>query len=1596
MGVSLLVLLGLWALRSPWVQNLLVPHVQAYLSRQLGAPVEVGEVYVDLPAKMVLRNVYLRDQQRQPMFSIRELRVSLLSLPLGEMLTQPKFPITMRLNTVEVVQPEGHLYRRRADSTWNYAFLIPKSDTTKPSKPLNLDFNFREVSLRGGIFSFVDSTKSDSVLAIRNRMNYSNMDMRAIQGDLSFHLMPGMYMEADLRRFSVIEANSLQMVRSLTGLLTYDQHGSQAERMHICLENGNLRAGRTQLSLDADFADERPDSVKEGMKPTFSALLRPSIFDFSTLNKFLPKPLPMQDPVSVNGYIWGDDQGIYSDSVDLALYQHTRLRTTVRLTDYTETDQFMFMFGIGNGRLSFEELKRFLKIPSMPLYGVIEVDGPVEGNLERLKATKMHVRYLDDTELFLNARLYDYTKGSNMAMDIQFKNSYLSFAELRRLLPSMQLPLWMNRFGRSSIDGRFVGGVSDFVVNADFNSAYGGLSSDLHLVLPPKEKEIHYSGGVVTRHLNFVGLEADLPVRSSDFNFAGQVDGYGSSWGQIVADVQGELTESDIQGYKLQKLVTKDLKVDHYKITGGVELDDPKGNASLTVYLDMPEGPDSIDIMGDVERLDLKHYDILPSDSVFLSSVMNIRIRGDSLENYRGRVRFMEVLLERQNTEDSLKLSDVVLGSRLVGENTRRVRLRSSLADMSLSGDFNYNTAIKLVQRLGTETKLYIQNNDSLTDAYYASKVVDTAVITIRDTLTTKYGLNDFFEFFKVPVYVDSGTTVITELSHGAQDVVTLQVLSDSFAVSGIGFERDSVHAILQKEATNNDLIGIGYVHFDKVRVSPTIEFSNVTFEPSAITNELNCFLRAYQPQQNNEIILSTTTNFLPSGEIRTQVKAGESRLGVRGRSWVFSPGNSVVRKFEHPPSLRGSYPDSIISRYHVSQLELVNDSQSISLSGVVSSDFTDVITATINDVRIKSITEIFTADTTVDGRIVDTEVTAWNLMTSQPSLYTRGEVKDFRFGEVDSLGIRFLAGWPFQKEANLAGLRVEFGHWGQDSLVLEGSYNMAADQLDFNADSSTVLLQWVEPLMKGILSDMEGRVAIDRLTVKGSLKKPLLDGEVRFSDTQFKVDFFNNVFRLSDNTLTFDNEKIQIPAMTLQDTLGGSAQLNGYVYYNDTNGVRLDLRVNRIRNLLLMDSRKQHNELFYGHLVLDGDSARITDYLVEPYIQAWVKTGDDSWLDIPLSSYTSASRLDYVEFIVGGKPIVGAVQKKKSAGFKLALRVAARPNTKVRLIFDEFAGDLIEARGEGNLFLNIDKYGDFTMFGTYTVLEGDYHFTYANVVNKEFKLKEGGQIVWSGSPFNADLDIQAVYEVNADASALLAGSSGTTRIPVEIVMKMKGDLENPEISLELEPSGKGGADMLGLDSYFKAIQYDQQELNKQVVSLLVFRRFAANTGYTSSGGASSVNVTSSISELVSNQVNHWISQAFDDPNFGVEVNTNEFQDVELALRASLFNDRVTIERNGTIVGNTNNNVTIGDLSMFIKLLPKADSLSMSNPNAGQVMLEIFNREDAGITSRNNVSQGAGVFFKKDFDQVSDLFKKRQKARKEEPVEIEEKKPKRP
>ncbi len=59
-------------------------------------------------------------------------------------------------------------------------------------------------------------------------------------------------------------------------------------------------------------------------------------------------------------------------------------------------------------------------------------------------------------------------------------------------------------------------------------------------------------------------------------------------------------------------------------------------------------------------------------------------------------------------------------------------------------------------------------------------------------------------------------------------------------------------------------------------------------------------------------------------------------------------------------------------------------------------------------------------------------------------------------------------------------------------------------------------------------------------------------------------------------------------------------------------------------------------------------------------------------------------------------------------------------------------------------------------MFGDYTIDNGVYDFKYGGIINKPFVIQKGGTVSWNGNPYEANLDVTAIYTSKSKSSCFI------------------------------------------------------------------------------------------------------------------------------------------------------------------------------------------------------------------------------------------------
>jgi len=407
---------------------------------------------------------------------------------------------------------------------------------------------------------------------------------------------------------------------------------------------------------------------------------------------------------------------------------------------------------------------------------------------------------------------------------------------------------------------------------------------------------------------------------------------------------------------------------------------------------------------------------------------------------------------------------------------------------------------------------------------------------------------------------------------------------------------------------------------------------------------------------------------------------------------------------------------------------------------------------------------------------------------------------------------------------------------------------------------------------------------------------------------------------------------------------------------------------------ILALNTTMKQNESFYGKAIVRGElSIRGHDNDVK--LSGSATSLPETAVTIILGDEAEVARYDFIRFVKAEKdtlPIPAFIPRQEEGGIVIDLLIHATPEAKVQMVYNTQISDMIRAQGDGTLRFEMDKQGNIYLSGNFVLEQGEYLFTLQNVINKRFSVEPGGSVTWSGNPYDAIIDLHAVYKLKASLYELMVGSienkNSSQRIPVECKIILTGELINPDINFdiifpELETRLKDE-----LQQYFST----QEDLNRQILSLLVLGKFytpefVRGSYETNTSGL----IGNTASDLFSNGLSNWLSQINQDVDIGFNYRpgnqvTND--EIELALSTQIFNDRVSI--NGNIGNNTNpralnNSELVGDFEINVKLTP-----------SGKIQLKAYNKSNNNLIYETApYTQGLGISYKENYNVAGELWK---------------------
>ncbi|RIH64879.1 hypothetical protein D1164_12625 [Mariniphaga sediminis] len=1213
--------------------------------------------------------------------------------------------------------------------------------------------------------------------------------------------------------------------------------------------------------------------------------------------------------------------------------------------DATFAESVQFDFRFSHSQISFYDVSQL--VPRLRgMDQIVDCSGQIYGSINNLKGKNLELVTGKRTYALLDFYANDITSTESMYLFLDLKRSQTTFDELSRIkLPGkdkiyfLHFPETLYEAGLITYEGNFTGFFTDFVTYGTLKSEMGTITTDLSVV-PDEKKGVVYRGKVASQDFMLGELLKTEQVGNITFN--GMVDGYYDLAGHSFAgEFDGGISQVDINNYTYRNIQLDGI-LNKRMFDGLVVMNDSNLQFDFLGKVNFnPEVP-VFDFRLDLHKAlpgKLNLGERYPNSE--LSFLMNANFSGDRIDNLAGSIQVEKGNYKNRNGE--LNLGGIELESIPSGLNNY-LTFSSNYFDVEINGSYHFQNILDAFEKsmyrylpvIGYEPESKEKEN----------KFGYQIDVKNLDPLTTVFTPGISIETpFLIYGRFDSGQSVF-ELKGSIPGLRTKDLMIRNIFIGNS--PRENVYG---SRFRFGELLLKNGMRLENLTVDSEIE-NNIIRNQIAWGQESLSEGVAGNKKYNGEI-LSRAILTKPEGTAHSHIdiEGFPSQILVADSLWQIDPFSASI--------------DS--TTINVNNLRAYNREQSIDIDGTIAEDDSSLLTILFKNINLANLGAYMEKELPLEGELNGSA--SLQDYYGQRLLFSDLNIDQFRFRDQKIGNLTLLNKWDHQKSVLESEMKIVSNQ--RESLFASGSYNPENGELLYHANFDHLSLVVLETVIRNNFSNFHGDGS-GKLKIHGTPDKILLDGALEGLNAGLSIDYTQVSYYFTDSVY-FKADTILFDRISIQDLSGNRGTFHGTIVHQNFRDMQYNLALSSPR-LIAMNTTARNNPQFFGQVVANG-RVNITGRGKNVNLTGAATTLSGTNVNISLEDESVLERYDFIQFVSDEDPDKEKFlfSRKEQGDFSLDLTITATPDARAQLIYNSQIGDIIRAQGEGILRFGMDKENNITLSGNYTVEKGDYLFTLQNVINKRFTIEQGGTIDWSGDPYDAMVDINAVYKLKASLYDLLVNTYDniyqSQRIPVECKILLSEELSNPNIDFEIDFPTVEDRLVEELRQFFNT----SEEMNKQILSLVVLGKFYTPEYLRGTYEAQNPNlIGTTASELFSNQLSNWLSQISSNVDIGLNYRpgnqiTND--EIELAMSTQIFNDRVTI--NGNIGNNnnpnsTNNSQLVGDFDVNVKLIP-----------SGKIRFKAYNRSNNNLIYETApYTQGVGFTFTEEYNDFNDLLEK--------------------
>lgn len=1162
------------------------------------------------------------------------------------------------------------------------------------------------------------------------------------------------------------------------------------------------------------------------------------------------------------------------------------------------------------------------------------------GNSKRIDIKHIAISSCNN-KIALNASGNVFKTGNNINWNADINRFNCNIATFNEILKDFNknilLPDAILRMGDIGFKGSISGGKKLLYTDGHISTSIG--NAQIHF----NKKENNINASLNTDKFNLNKLLADN--RFGEISATAKINGETNTTGLNKLRIDGTIPLFDYNGYRYKSITINGL-YDQNIFDGILNIDDTNGQIAIkgNVNTDISSKQMS-NITASIRNLDpaaLKITDQWKGSKISFNINTQGRITGIKENLFDGNISVNNMSLTSENNIYNLK----------------NLEIKSERNQLSIHSDFGYakiEGQYKLNKIVNSITNIL---HSKLPTLYGKYQKTDNN-FTLNANITKSDWLN---AFFKIPLELTSPLKIHADVND-RKNLFNLLCNADGLVFNGNTYKNTTI-----KATTPNDILS---VEAQTRKVSDNGEIMDMKVTTSASDNRLKTDIgwnnhkqKKFTGSLNAETYFTKNENGNPDVHINvnpTEILINDTVWTVKPSDITYSKGNLIIEHFA-----------------------IEHNKQHIKIDGMATKNPSDSITVDLQDIDVNYILNLvnfhsvdFKGNATGKGYIKS--------VFYDPDLYADLKVNKFRF-EDGRMGV-LTAHVNWNKEEKQIDIDAHADDKDGARTIIKGYVSPVRNSIDLDIKAIDTNIEFVEGFCGSFMGDVNAK-ANGNVRLHGPLNGINLTG-LLVADGNIRIKPLNTTYTLSNDTITFIPDNIIFKADTIHDRNGNIGVINGTLHHKHLTRLTYDLDIST-KHLLCYDTKAYGNDTFYGtaygtgNCTIKGGNGRIDiDINITPEKGSFIEYNAASPEAIADQQFiTWNDNTPQVQDTINNDSLTIRANTKTTdkgitdipSDMRINFLINMTPDATLRVLMDKTTEDYIALNGTGSIRASYFNKGSFDMFGTYLIDHGIYKLTIQNIIKKVFQFQQGGTIVFGGDPYNAALNMKALYTINGvPLSDLQIGKSfSSNNIRVDCIMNIAGTPQSPKVDFDLDlPTVNNDAAQM-----VRTIINGEEEMNQQVVYLLGVGRFYIQKNNNSSENEEQQNQTSLamqslLSGTISQQINSLLGNIVKNNNwtFGANISTGDegFNNAEYEglLSGHLLNNRLIF--NGQFGYRDNANATtsfIGDFDINYLLLPN-----------GNIALKVYNQtNDRYFTKSSLNTQGIGLIMKKDFNSLMELF----------------------